>query len=254
MVVLTTGTSSGAGSGSEVLQRGWNNFAYQGDPLPVGDALNDAAPVVESVWGWDPNTQGWKSWLRDAPPFLNTLQTLVPERSVWVLASGDGVWTFIGCDGGGDGDGEVTLVEGPPGADGLNCWDLNGNGQFDPATEDANGDGRADARDCRGPAGTATLPPGAVIGLAVVQSLPTFTIAFSVGDQIEATASCGIGQIAVGGGGSTSGSNTTMALVQSEPVGDPPRAWTVTAEVLSTTGFLTNASVIASVVCADVVP
>ena len=51
VVVLTTGTSSGAGSGSEVLQRVWNNFAYQGDPLPVGDALNDAAPEAAMEMG-----------------------------------------------------------------------------------------------------------------------------------------------------------------------------------------------------------
>lgn len=40
---------------------------------------------------------------------------------------------------------------GPPGvagANGLDCWDLNGNGQFDAATEDLNGDGVGDARDC----------------------------------------------------------------------------------------------------------
>jgi len=41
---------------------------------------------------------------------------------------------------------------GAPGADGINCWDLNGNGEDDPE-EDANGDGEWNALDCQGPAG-----------------------------------------------------------------------------------------------------
>jgi len=39
-----------------------------------------------------------------------------------------------------------------PGADGLNCWDLNGNGVGDPE-EDINGDGVFDAADCQGAEG-----------------------------------------------------------------------------------------------------
>ncbi len=39
-----------------------------------------------------------------------------------------------------------------PGADGLNCWDLDGDGQGD-ANEDVNGDGVFDALDCQGPPG-----------------------------------------------------------------------------------------------------
>jgi hypothetical protein len=41
---------------------------------------------------------------------------------------------------------------GAPGAPGVNCWDLNGDGVNDPA-EDANGDGVWDALDCQGAAG-----------------------------------------------------------------------------------------------------
>ncbi len=41
---------------------------------------------------------------------------------------------------------------GAPGADGINCWDLNGNGQNDPE-EDINGDGEFNALDCQGPPG-----------------------------------------------------------------------------------------------------
>ncbi len=39
-----------------------------------------------------------------------------------------------------------------PGVDGLNCWDVNGNGT-DDIEEDVNGDGVFDALDCQGPAG-----------------------------------------------------------------------------------------------------
>jgi hypothetical protein len=39
-----------------------------------------------------------------------------------------------------------------PGDDGLNCWDLNGNGEGDPE-EDRNGDGEFDALDCQGAPG-----------------------------------------------------------------------------------------------------
>jgi hypothetical protein len=47
------------------------------------------------------------------------------------------------------GDGTGAPADGRDGADGLNCWDLNGNGAPD-AAEDANGDGAFDALDCQG--------------------------------------------------------------------------------------------------------
>ncbi len=50
-------------------------------------------------------------------------------------------------------------VPGADGADGLNCWDLNGNGEAD-AAEDVNGDGQFTALDCQGLPGSAG-PDGA---------------------------------------------------------------------------------------------
>jgi hypothetical protein len=44
---------------------------------------------------------------------------------------------------------------GPAGSNGLNCWDLNGNGVCNLATEDANNDTVCNVTDCRGPAGEA---------------------------------------------------------------------------------------------------
>jgi hypothetical protein len=46
-------------------------------------------------------------------------------------------------------DGAGAPVDGRDGEDGLNCWDLNGNGTGDPA-EDINSDGTFDALDCQG--------------------------------------------------------------------------------------------------------
>ena len=43
--------------------------------------------------------------------------------------------------------------QGPAGADGIACWDLNGNGIGDVATEDKNLDGIVDVLDCTGPQG-----------------------------------------------------------------------------------------------------
>jgi len=45
-----------------------------------------------------------------------------------------------------------TASTGTPGIDGLNCWDLNGNGVKD-GTEDVNNDGAWDALDCKGDSG-----------------------------------------------------------------------------------------------------
>ena len=50
------------------------------------------------------------------------------------------------------GDNLVISATGTGGADGLDCWDLNGNGTGDP-NEDINGDGKFDAEDCQGPKG-----------------------------------------------------------------------------------------------------
>jgi len=76
------------------------------------------------------------------------------------------------ADGTDDGAGQpVPGPQGDPGpagadgTDGLNCWDLNGNGTADLPDEDANGDGVVDAFDCRGASGSdgsdgATGPSG----------------------------------------------------------------------------------------------
>jgi len=49
-----------------------------------------------------------------------------------------------------------TATSGTPGVDGLNCWDLNGNGAQD-AAEDINNDGSWNALDCKGDSGLTGL-------------------------------------------------------------------------------------------------
>ena len=42
------------------------------------------------------------------------------------------------------------------GLSGISCWDLDGNGVGDPASEDSDGNGLVDAADCRGSVGGIT--------------------------------------------------------------------------------------------------
>lgn len=88
-----------------------------------------------------------------------------PEEDI----NGDGDYDALDCQGaqgatgpaGADGQDGPAGADGQAGADGLSCWDLNGNGRGDPS-EDMNGDGDFNALDCQGPAGPGgSGPPGA---------------------------------------------------------------------------------------------
>ena len=61
------------------------------------------------------------------------------------------------------------LCNGAPGANGLSCWDLNGNGTCDVETEDKDGNGVCDSADCQGDDGTNGAP--GVTGSAGLNSL-----------------------------------------------------------------------------------
>jgi len=121
------------------LDAEWNNVVYNGEALPVEQALNDALNDALSVWRWRSVTA---TWTRGAPDLLNSLGVLDPGAVVWLRAGAAGPWTQIGA-----------AQQGADGPAGLACWDLNGDGVFDPAVEDRNGDGVADALDCRGEPG-----------------------------------------------------------------------------------------------------
>ena len=57
------------------------------------------------------------------------------------------------------------LRDGQVGADGISCWDLNGNSVCDLATEDANADGSCTILDCQGPPGENGQPIPALDGI-----------------------------------------------------------------------------------------
>ena len=122
------------------LDRDCNNVACSGGALAVEEALNDALDVTISVWVWRSFSPAWDSWTQGGPSIANSLDRLGRGEIVGMRTSRSGPWTQIGAAQ-------------APGAAGLNCWDLNGNGVFDRATEDTAVDGVADALDCRGEPG-----------------------------------------------------------------------------------------------------
>lgn len=79
-------------------------------------------------------------------------------------SNGDGVCSVADCAGapGQDGAPGQPGEPGPggtPGKDGVACWDLNGNGVCDPASEDRTGDQQCNVLDCQGKDGE----PGQVV-------------------------------------------------------------------------------------------
>jgi hypothetical protein len=80
---------------SLTLQAGGNNIVYQGDALPVADALNDATSAVAAVWSFDALTQQWLSWNPALPAFLQGIASLEPGRAYWVEATRTAAWTIL---------------------------------------------------------------------------------------------------------------------------------------------------------------
>jgi hypothetical protein len=136
----------------------WNQQGPQGLPGPKGDPGADGPPGPQGEPGADglPGPQG-----------------------------DPGVDGRDGADG----------ADGVDGADGINCWDLNENGQPDPATEDLNGDGVVDVLDCKGETGAQGSP-----GLTtIVERTRTTTIA-AVTEVATVIANCDVGHTLVSGG------------------------------------------------------
>ena len=72
------------------------------------------------------------------------------SSSLLIALAGSLSLVNIGCE---EGPAGPEGLAGADGGDGAACWDLNGNGEQDLASEDVNGDGVADVIDCQGPAG-----------------------------------------------------------------------------------------------------
>ena len=68
-----------------VLYQGWTNVSYDGETLPVDQALAAAAAAIELIWRWDPVDQSWSAWF-PAMPVISTLTTLATDDVLWVRA------------------------------------------------------------------------------------------------------------------------------------------------------------------------
>lgn len=109
-----------------------------GDPTsnqygPTGNSINPTATLEVNSWG-NTNAAGGSSGLRFTN--LNSTSPTIANAGLGVLSV--------------DAEGDVVYVPYP---NGLACWDLNGNGVFDVATEDLNPNGIPDAGDCQGQQG-----------------------------------------------------------------------------------------------------
>ena len=69
-----------------VLYQGWTNVSYDGETLPVDQALGAAAGAIEVLWRWDPVDQSWSAWF-PAMPVISALTTLATGDVLWVRAS-----------------------------------------------------------------------------------------------------------------------------------------------------------------------
>jgi uncharacterized membrane protein (UPF0127 family) len=69
-----------------VLHVGWTNVTYDGEILPVDQALGAAAGAIEVIWRWDAVDQAWSGWIPSIPA-LSALTTLATGDVLWVRAS-----------------------------------------------------------------------------------------------------------------------------------------------------------------------
>lgn len=83
---LTAPAALQAQSDPLVLHQGWTNVSYDGETLPVDQALGAAADAIELIWRWDPVDQSWSAWF-PAMPVISALTTLATGDVLWVRAS-----------------------------------------------------------------------------------------------------------------------------------------------------------------------
>ena len=76
------------------LRSGWNNVTWVGPPTIVTEAIAPLAGRIDRVFGWDPETQRFSSFIVGAPAVVNSLTALQPGQVLWVfvLGSTEVVW------------------------------------------------------------------------------------------------------------------------------------------------------------------
>jgi hypothetical protein len=77
--------------GAIALAQGWNDPCYVGAEKPVNEALSDAADEVQAVYRMRADG-GFDRWFAGAPDF-NTISSLKPYESLFVLMGEWGYWT-----------------------------------------------------------------------------------------------------------------------------------------------------------------
>jgi hypothetical protein len=156
---------------TEDLQEQINNIELT--PGPQGEPGADGQDGEDGISCWDLDGDG----IGDTGEDIN----------------GDGIFDARDCKGlkGDTGETGAAGTDGTNGQDGLNCWDVNGDGVKDES-EDINGDGQWNTEDCQGPAGT---------GGGTFNTYTVFAIYFATQESGEATVQCDDAADQVTGGG-----------------------------------------------------
>ena len=68
------------------LHQGWTNLTYDGETLPIDQALGAVDGTIEAIWRWNPVDQSWSAWFA-AAPVASTLTTLATGDVLWIRAS-----------------------------------------------------------------------------------------------------------------------------------------------------------------------
>ena len=76
-----------AQSQSLVLHEGWTNLTYDGETLPIDQALGAVDGAIEAIWRWNPVDQSWSAWFPTAPAVASSLTTLAFGDVLWIRAS-----------------------------------------------------------------------------------------------------------------------------------------------------------------------
>ena len=74
------------------LDEGWNLAGWTGPDTPLAEAIADIIDLTEAAAAFDAAPQAFRTWNATAPPFLNTLDTMVQGQALWVLVTAPIDW------------------------------------------------------------------------------------------------------------------------------------------------------------------